>query len=701
MYVGFITKKHELHVLEKKNKSVAAIGTQRMLKNMLESNERFYYFLAIKELLSEEECNRIAYIDSMAKIRKLEEPNLEDINELLSYGLIMKEGENTRFKHRSFAEFFYARLMTDRNGTLYKLRDALYVFGYKSGENIANFVSSALDGKDLLDLLSTFVQVKVIWEQKNPLFEYHTSSSKLEIHKWFIAAMEATITGRSSSSSYQLFKAIARSPANSLLELIMHHKNQYEMKFKGSSTEETTTSVWDFLPTNLDRDKYHKASTLSTLLKPPKNRIHSNFQLEGNLIKDIDWILDNISACWMIIDVFSREELTYLFTNEDTRITDMVGKKVSKAYRSFGEDFIQTNLVRFRCKHGDDIGKSFFELDSLSELDINFALRENNSFEYRDVLNLLTKETDFQLIRYLARFDLLAKEECLAMKPTLFSRCANAANYLEKLVFSVSSIITEENLWELAVQRNLTWHSVCYLAVNYAIKNNVDQSLMFWNGPIPIKDIYDFIHCAKFFLFAANLPISHQPDVLTNYFTTMHDWKLVDEDLKELVLILSEATLQELVKLSQQENIRRSNTLFHYTNLPVLEIIIALIQRHMKHNKKLKERSWTQLFLGILRPKGSWVGCCKVKKLLLSFQTTINDDETVKSLLLENSVKIALMHAIEDKRWSTFIQKSHHGNNCFLKQILAFYFDVFKDDSDSLRWMRRGTSGIISLAATC
>jgi len=108
----------------------------------------------------------------MVKIRKLKEPTFDDITQLLSYGLIMREGKNTRFKHRSFAEFFYARLLTDMNGTLYKLRDALYVLGYKSGENIANFVAGALIGTDVLESLSTVVQVQVVWEQKSESIEY-------------------------------------------------------------------------------------------------------------------------------------------------------------------------------------------------------------------------------------------------------------------------------------------------------------------------------------------------------------------------------------------------------------------------------------------------------------------------------------------------------------------------------------------------
>jgi len=59
LYLGFITKKHDLHVQEKKSKSITAIGTQRILKNMLESNERFYYFLAVKELFSEEDAIKL------------------------------------------------------------------------------------------------------------------------------------------------------------------------------------------------------------------------------------------------------------------------------------------------------------------------------------------------------------------------------------------------------------------------------------------------------------------------------------------------------------------------------------------------------------------------------------------------------------------------------------------------------------------
>jgi len=295
LYLGFVTKKHELHVLEKTSKSIAAIETQRMLRNMLESNERFYYFLAVKELLSEEECNRIVNIDSIGKIRKLEEPSSDDITKLLSYGLIMKEDENTRFKHRSFAEFFYARLMADINGTLYKLRDALYVLGYKSGENIANFVAGALNSTDVLESLSTVIQVQVVWEQKSESIEYSSNQSKQLLREWLSAAVNETTNDKMCGTLYKLFKTISSGPASSLLYQIMTEQNIHDRRALTDCTLEETTSVKDFV---IFWVKKETSRFLKELIQE-KDTILENF--------GIDWLLNNISACWMMIDIFSRE----------------------------------------------------------------------------------------------------------------------------------------------------------------------------------------------------------------------------------------------------------------------------------------------------------------------------------------------------------------------------------------------------------
>jgi len=73
-------------------------------------------------------------------------PNEDEIDEILSYGLIVKENPlGLRFKHRSFAEFFYVKAMTDLQNTPGEHRSALFAYGYEVGNNVAQFLSNVVE----------------------------------------------------------------------------------------------------------------------------------------------------------------------------------------------------------------------------------------------------------------------------------------------------------------------------------------------------------------------------------------------------------------------------------------------------------------------------------------------------------------------------------------------------------------------------
>jgi len=108
--------------------------------------------------------------------------------------------------------------------------------------------------------------------------------------------------------------------------------------------------------------------------------------------------------------------------------------------------------------------------------------------------------------------------------------------------------------------------------------------------------------------------------------------------------------------------------------------------------------SWTHLVMGTLWPKGSWSGCCKVTEILESIRVNINNDDTLRQILLQDCVKNSMIHTIEDVRCSWHIWKKENGN-CFLRRILAFYFDVFKDDSNPLSWLHNDDSESICLVS--
>jgi len=174
----------------------------------------------------------------------------------------------------------------------------------------------------------------------------------------------------------------------------------------------------------------------------------------------------------------------------------MVGKKMRETYRAFGEDFVPTNILNFRCKQGDNKGKTLFELDNLHALDFSYAVQDVDCFEIEDLIELLDKDSNFKLLSYLERYRLLETERCLVFK----SSSTNMTSVFEKLLVNVSTILNVENLRKHHIQER-SWKSVCFLAVNYGSKHEVDE-LLLESDFIAINDIYDLLNFIKFFSFS-------------------------------------------------------------------------------------------------------------------------------------------------------------------------------------------------------
>jgi len=180
LYSRFMDKRHMNFLTTKKNMSLADPFIEFELKSKIESSIKFYYFLSVQELIDPDDAEQIALIDrEFGTNIKLATPTLEhEISLLLSYGVVVKSSSDNnelRFSHKSFAEFFYAKLLTDIKETSQDLRNVLFAVGYKYWENTADFVSCKLkaDATIIPQMISTG------WAQYVPDCshdDYHTPS---------------------------------------------------------------------------------------------------------------------------------------------------------------------------------------------------------------------------------------------------------------------------------------------------------------------------------------------------------------------------------------------------------------------------------------------------------------------------------------------------------------------------------------------
>jgi len=142
LYTRFMEKKLELFVCEKEKANLTDQTAIRR-KNMLLKRNDPYYYIAIDELLLAKKNREIILsLDRECEGENvITQPEEDELEELLSHGLVVQGVRGIRFKHKSFAEFFYAKVMTDIQNTPEKLRNALFALGFKKSTNIASFVS--------------------------------------------------------------------------------------------------------------------------------------------------------------------------------------------------------------------------------------------------------------------------------------------------------------------------------------------------------------------------------------------------------------------------------------------------------------------------------------------------------------------------------------------------------------------------------
>jgi len=163
LYTYFVNEEHNVYLTEKFGmKRRKSTISERQTLSMLKQNLPYYYYIALCELrgelikyykadLAKTDLNKIAW-----------HPDEETAKELLQYGLIVMGATETnrlQFKHRSFAEFFYAKLILDPKCSQ-GVRDILFGFVYRPENvlrNVSEFIASGNSIKECLTLTGSWL----------------------------------------------------------------------------------------------------------------------------------------------------------------------------------------------------------------------------------------------------------------------------------------------------------------------------------------------------------------------------------------------------------------------------------------------------------------------------------------------------------------------------------------------------------------
>jgi len=155
LYSRFIVRKHEKYVTEKCNKNLDDQDAQDHVESLMDDYDRFYSFMAVKtELNADEKVKKVLQVSrEMLGKPVIEEPSITKLKKLISYGILVAEHDEVKFKHKSFSEYFYAKLFLDNNERSTNLRDMLFAFCSRNN-NIGQFIALALDQRHEKQLLS-------------------------------------------------------------------------------------------------------------------------------------------------------------------------------------------------------------------------------------------------------------------------------------------------------------------------------------------------------------------------------------------------------------------------------------------------------------------------------------------------------------------------------------------------------------------
>jgi len=384
MYMQFMEKKHELYASEKEGRSNVP---NRVLKQMLTRSLPFYNYVAIREVVGEDNLKLILGLSEKAGelVQKVASP--EKQTELISYGIVAKDGQELRFAHRSFAEFFYARLMTDVGNRLMTdvdstpgdVRNAMFALGYKKWNNLAKFVSCVI-GKnaDAVQFVSSGCTQFV--PEMGTLGGYVKEKGILCDHILSIAIGYEVNCPRNDElvirDIYEerigFVRWLSEKQDEPLVQDFLRNENNTRilgaLAFNVDYADNNTKNVYRLQELCFDLSLERSASMSQQQIEVIAQDIlrDTRYNMQSTLMSDFDC---DPRIYTFLASVLSREKLYHLIVNEETRVSDLIARTGLRSLSAcLVEKFLPKRLLKFRFKFGMEKEKILFNYKFPEEL---------------------------------------------------------------------------------------------------------------------------------------------------------------------------------------------------------------------------------------------------------------------------------------------------------------------------------------------
>jgi len=457
LYTRFVDKKHERYIYEKDGSDPAKKATEKKKQKLLENNLRFYNYLAVNELLWTADCKNKRRLD-VGKVlvmdgrcgggTRIKEPARDDIDELLSYGLVVIRSEGLKFQHKSYAEYFYARMLTDLNRTPERLRNALFALGYEVESDLAKFVSSVMSEENIHKVFS------IGWSEFTPVkcevSKYATDGMLLDhIFSRTIdypgeCAGKIRLLVRDSFKNQAFIKWLKKQESEkgkSWVQKILLYENMNEFVAAVALLGDTEALQW--LTCLLGTEKirnvisncnktFHLATRSRRYLDVPKPISTESLKEALERYKRIGiwptnpiclksslryWIqtknvnlrtkffkctLKDVELSNWLVAVFTRQDLIELIAKDISRVSDINGRYIQEVQRCLGEEFIPSEILKFRCICDEDRGKSLFQFLVLDNVFLlNDTVWDEIERNVSDAVKVILDDDNLAIVRKL------------------------------------------------------------------------------------------------------------------------------------------------------------------------------------------------------------------------------------------------------------------------------------------------------------
>jgi len=398
VYMKFMVKKHELYVSEKIGRSYVP---DRVLKQMLARNVPFYNCVAIHEILGEDTLHEVFDIAEKAEKSEFIQKVLssEKQSELISFGVVVKIGEELKFAHRSFAEFFYAKLMIDIKNTPGDVRNALFALGYDVQTNLAAFVSCVVKTEKGAVHFVSKGWTKFVPEggklsryiENDGILRDHVMSSAIEYEGKCSRRDELLVRDTSEDGVFAQWLRKKTDEA-SVRKFLLNENNTRVLATLVFSSNYEGDNNWKNVYGSRKLCKDMLFQRITSVSFKEREVIAHDF-LVGSFGNYYDF---DPRGFTLLASVLSRDKLHHLIVNEETRVTDLIGglKNISTC---LGEEFLPKRLLKFRYKFGVIKGKSLFRPSFPTYL--TGRVWEEIGENIQDALQVVQDDEDFQFIR--------------------------------------------------------------------------------------------------------------------------------------------------------------------------------------------------------------------------------------------------------------------------------------------------------------